>query len=381
MSQTPHGGTLVDRTMPAEERAAAAEAAARMPFLEVSPELATETMNIATGVFSPLQGFLGRDDFESVLAHGRLASGVPWTIPIVLDLPGAEARRLPDQVALCDQDGPFAVLEVREVYMYNREQYARAVFGTTDDRHPGVARLQGLQDHLVGGRIRVFRDVEASGGLERYRLRPAETRVLFDARRWRTVVGFQTRNVPHLGHEYVQKTALSFVDGIFVNPVVGRKKAGDFSDEIILRSYDALVTHYYPRDRAALSTLETEIRYAGPREAVHHAILRKNFGCTHFIVGRDHAGVGDFYAPYAAQAAFDSYPDLGIQPLFFTAFFYCTRCAGLANEKTCPHTDSRQSFSGTLLRRAITTEDADVLQFIRPEVAAVLRSVEHAFVK
>jgi sulfate adenylyltransferase len=381
MLPKPHGGRLVDRTIAAEEREQAAEAAANMPFIEVSPELATEAMNIATGVFSPLEGFLGRDDFESVLEHGRLADGVPWTIPIVLDLPGSEARRLPDQVALCDQNGPFATMEVREVYQHRREQWARAVFGTTDDQHPGVTRLKGVNDHLIGGRIKVFREIEAGAGLERYRLRPTETRVLFEARKWRTVVGFQTRNVPHLGHEYVQKTALSFVDGIFVNPVVGRKKSGDFSDDIILKSYDALVTNYYPKDRAVLSTLETEMRYAGPREAVHHAILRKNFGCTHFIVGRDHAGVGNFYAPYAAHAAFDKYPDLGIQPLFFTAFFYCTKCTSIANEKTCPHTDARQNFSGTLLRRAITTQDADVLQFIRPEVAAVLKSVEHAFVK
>ena len=192
------------------------------------------------------------------------------------------------------------------------------------------------------------------------------------------MVGFQTRNVPHLGHEYVQKTALTFVDGIFLNPVIGRKKAGDFRDEVILGTYEALVRHYYPAERAVLATLHTEMRYAGPREAIFHAIVRKNFGCTHFIVGRDHAGVGQYYAPYAAQEIFEEFPDLGIAPLFFTAFFYCRRCVSVANEKTCPHGPAEHlDFSGTLLRRLLTERQApDGL--IRPEVAEIILSTDHA---
>jgi sulfate adenylyltransferase len=225
-------------------------------------------MNIASGVFSPLEGFMRKADFESVLISGRLADGVPWTIPIILDVLEEEARRLGDTVTLSYHGEPFAVLEVQEIYTYNREALASAVFGTTDPRHPGVGRIRSLKELLIGGRIGVFRELE--GPLSRYRLQPVESRVLFQAKGWRTVVGFQTRNVPHLGHEYVQKTALSFVDGIFINPVIGKKKVGDFTDEVILRAYEALITHYYPKERAVLSILETEMRYAGPREAIFH---------------------------------------------------------------------------------------------------------------
>jgi sulfate adenylyltransferase len=205
--------------------------------------------------------------------------------------------------------------------------------------------------------------------------------VLFNTKGWHTVVGFQTRNVPHLGHEYVQKTALTFVDGLFINPVIGRKKAGDFKDAVILAAYEELVQHYYVRERTVMATLHTEMRYAGPREAIFHAIVRKNFGCTHFIVGRDHAGVGDYYAPYAAQEIFDDFPDLGIIPLFFTAFFYCRRCGSVAHEKICPHgVEARLDFSGTLLRQLLTDRHApDGL--IRPEVAEIILGIDNPFVE
>lgn len=242
-----------------------------------------------------------------------------------------------------------------------------------------VERIRSLKEMLIGGRISVFG--ELNGPWSGHRLQPMETRVLFEAKGWRTVVGFQTRNVPHLGHEYVQKTALSFVDGIFINPVIGRKKAGDFTDEVILRAYEALITHYYPKERAVLAILETEMRYAGPREAIFHAIVRKNFGCTHFIVGRDHAGVADFYPPYAAQEIFDGFPDLGIVPLFFTAFFHCGRCGGAANEKTCPHDGERQDFSGTQLRNSILQSNGKAGQTLRPEVAQVIQSSKNRFVE
>jgi len=379
MLPKPHGGRLIERLLKGEERKRTVQEAVQLPRLELTAELAKEAMNIASGVFSPLEGFMRKADFESVLISGRLADGVPWTIPIVLDVSGEEARRLGDTVTLSYHGEPFAVLEVQEIYAYNREALASAVFGTTDPRHPGVGRIRSLKELLIGGRIGVFRELE--GPLSRYRLQPVESRVLFQAKGWRTVVGFQTRNVPHLGHEYVQKTALSFVDGIFINPVIGKKKVGDFTDEVILRAYEALITHYYPKERAVLAILETEMRYAGPREAIFHAIVRKNFGCTHFIVGRDHAGVADFYPPYSAQEIFDEYPDLGIVPLFFTAFFYCGRCGGAANEKTCPHDGERQDFSGTQLRNSILQSKGEVGLILRPEVAQVVHSFNKVFVE
>ncbi|MDR7459955.1 MAG: sulfate adenylyltransferase, partial [Armatimonadota bacterium] len=250
---------------------------------------------------------------------------------------------------------------------------------TLDPAHPGVARTLAMGPYLVAGPIDLLAGLPHP--FARYRLFPRETRVLFREKGWRTIVGFQTRNVPHLGHEYVQKTALAFVDGIFVNPVLGRKKPGDFRDEVILEAYEALLAHYYLRPRAVLSVLHTEMRSAGPREAVFHAILRKNFGCTHFVVGRDHAGVGSFYPPYAAQEIFDEFPDLGIVPLFFTAFFHCHRCGTVANEKTCPHpVEHRVPFSGTALRRALEAREGEAAALIRPEVAEVVRRHPAPFV-
>lgn len=380
MLAKPHGGRLIDRLLKGEEREQATQEARHLPCLGLPSELAREVMNLATGVLSPLEGFMGRDDFDAVLDSGRLADGLPWTIPIVLDISDAEAKTLGQEVALCFRGEPFAILEVQEVYSYDKDAFARAVFGTTDPGHPGVTRLRAWKDRLVGGRVSVIRSLDSPFG--RYHLRPLETWVLFEAKGWRTVVGFQTRNVPHLGHEYVQKTALTFVDGIFINPVIGPKKKGDFKDEVILAGYEVLLQHYYLKERAVMAILETEMRYAGPREAIFHAILRKNFGCTHFIVGRDHAGVAEFYAPYAAHEIFDEYPDLGIIPLFFNAFFLCNRCGSVVNEKTCPHTgEARLDFSGTKLRNAILQGGPEADQFIRPEVAEVIRSFKDAFIE
>ncbi|WP_337286662.1 sulfate adenylyltransferase [Candidatus Methylomirabilis sp.] len=379
MLPKPHGGKLIDRLLKGEEQQWAVREAVQLPRLELTAELAKEAMNIASGVFSPLEGFMRKADCDAVQIGGRLANGVPWTIPIVLDVSEEEAEKLGDRVALSYHGEPFAVLEVQEIYTYDREALASAVFGTTNPRHPGVGRVRSLKEILIGGRIGIFRELESPWN--GHRLHPVESRVLFQAKGWKTVVGFQTRNVPHLGHEYVQKTALSFVDGIFINPVIGKKKVGDFTDEVILRTYEALITHYYPRERAVLAVLETEMRYAGPREAIFHAIVRKNFGCSHFIVGRDHAGVADFYPPYAAQEIFDEFPDLGIVPLFFTAFFHCGRCGGAANEKTCPHNGERQDFSGTQLRNSILQSNGEVGLTLRPEVAQVIQNSNNCFVE
>jgi sulfate adenylyltransferase len=236
-----------------------------------------------------------------------------------------------------------------------------------------------MGDVLLGGKITLVG--ESDDPFASYSLGPAETRILFREKGWRSVVGFQTRNVPHLGHEYLQKTALTFSDGLFINPVIGKKKPGDFLDEVILKSYEELIRHYYLRERAVLAVLKTEMRYAGPREAIFHAIMRKNFGCTHFIVGRDHAGVGSFYDPFAARDIFQEFPDLGIAPVFFNAFFWCTKCGGVANEKTCPHPDADQvQFSGTRMREMLMAGEVPPPELMRPEVAEAIIAMGDLFV-
>jgi sulfate adenylyltransferase len=371
MIPKPHGGKLVDRVLKGTERESVLAEIHKLPQLEINTELATDVMNIATGVFSPLDGFMDEDDFSGVLHYKRLANGLPWTIPIILDVTEEEASRLGRQTALTYQGEPLAVFYPRKKFRYDKETLAQNVYGTTDGSHPGVARTRHLKEVLVGGPVALLREVETP--FYKYSLRPIETRVLFETKGWRHIVGFQTRNVPHLGHEYVQKTALTFVDGIFINPVIGRKKSGDFKDEVILKAYDALIAHYYLKERAVMAILRTEMRYAGPREAIFHAIIRKNYGCTYFIVGRDHAGVGKFYHPYASQEIFDEFPDLGIVPLFFTAFFHCWRCGSVANEKTCPHgEEDRLNFSGTQFRNLVTKGEIPPKEFIRPEVAKMI---------
>ncbi|MGQ9475205.1 MAG: sulfate adenylyltransferase [Actinomycetota bacterium] len=377
----PHGGRLVNGVVPEAEREERLEEARSLKPLRITPEQAREVENIAYGVYSPLEGFLRREEYECVLEHMRLPGDVPWTLPIVLDVEEGTEVREGQRLALWeDGEAPLAVMEVEEAYPLDRRRFNREVYGTEDESHPGVAKTMGMGGMLLGGRVELLREPESA--FHAYRLHPRETRVLFREKGWRRVVAFQTRNVPHLGHEYVQKTALTFADGLFINPVIGRKKKGDFTDQAILATYRALMEHYYLRERAVMVVLQYEMRYAGPREAVHHAIMRKNFGCTHFIVGRDHAGVGKFYHPFAAHEIFQKFPDLGIVPVFFNTFFYCRRCGGVVNEKICPHgPDNKVEFSGTRLREMVLRGEMPPPEMIRPEVAEVLLSIEDPFVE
>jgi sulfate adenylyltransferase len=379
----PHGGRLVDATVPEPEREKRLAEAKKLPKIIINEDVAKDIENIAYGVFSPLTGFLCRDDYEAVLAKKRLRNDLPWTVPIVLDVKKqqlAEAKEGDSIVVTDPSGGLLSILQIEEIYQFDRKQHAQQVYGTTDPAHPGVAKTFAMNDLLVGGRIQL---VEASADeFQRFRLKPVETRVLFEAKGWRTIVGFQTRNVPHIGHEYVQKTALTFVDGLFVNPVIGKKKRGDFKDEVILDAYNTLLKNYYLKDTCVMAILRTEMRYAGPREAIFHAIIRKNFGCTHFVVGRDHAGVGRYYAPYAAQEIFDEFPDLGVTPLFFKAFFFCKKCGTVVNEKICPHEQREHvDFSGTQLRTDLISGHAPPPELIRPEVAEVLLKWKDPFVE
>jgi sulfate adenylyltransferase len=378
----PHGGRLVDRVAKGAARERLLREAGEMPRVEVDSMLASDVANIAHGVFSPLEGFLARDDYLSVLEEGRLSDDTPWTIPIVLDVSREEAAgfREGDEVCLWHAGRPLAVLEVEEVYGWSREEFAERVFGYRDPEHPGVRLIARRKELLVGGRVLLLNDPPEP--FARVRLWPKEARVLFGEKGWRTVAAFQTRNVPHLGHEYVQKAALTFVDGLFVNPLVGWKKAGDYRDEVIVEAYRVLIERYYPRDAVVLSVLRTRMWYAGPREAVHHAIMRKNFGATHFIVGRDHAGVGDYYGPYDAWRIFEEYPDLGITPLFIREAFYCRRCGGMVNEKICPHPpEERVRISGTAIREAIKRGERPPETVMRPEVADVILKHPSPFIE
>jgi sulfate adenylyltransferase len=378
----PHGGTLVNRLVPEGNRPHLNEEAAEMPSISVTEEFRKDMECVAYGIFSPLVGPLNRDDYIAVLEKGRLTRGHPWTFPIVLDVPEETASRIKvgDDVALTLEGEAFSILHVEDKYSLDRKAHAQSVYKTLDMDHPGVAKTYEMGPVLLGGSIDLFN--ETQGKFPDYRLKPIETRVLFKSKGWRTIAGFQTRNAPHVGHEYVQKTALAFTDGLFINPLIGKKKAGDFTDEVIIDTYTTLFDNYYLRNTATLVTLEMEMRYAGPREAIFHAICRKNYGCTHFIVGRDHAGVGNYYGPYEAQEKFSEFPDLGVTPLFFRSFFYCKKCGGVQNDKVCPHgPEDHLNFKGREMRSMLMNGERPSELLMRPEVVdAILRHTE-PFVK
>ena len=379
----PHGGKLVDRVLKGAARDEILAGLKCLPQLTIDDDTVSDVENIATGVFSPLEGFMGQADFRNVLNEMRLRNDLPWTIPIVLDAGPEEAEKLKEgmDVLLAGEGGrPIAILHLEEKYDFDKDELAEKVFLTQDKAHPGVAKVVRMKDILLAGPIDLLKISPTP--FDRYKLSPKETRILFKEKGWKTIVAFQTRNTPHIGHEYVQKTALTFSDGIFVNPVIGRKKKGDFKDEVILASYDELIKHYYLKERAVMAILQMEMRYAGPREAIFHAIARKNFGCTHIIIGRDHAGVGSYYHPYAAQDIFEEFPDLGIAPLFFKAFYYCKKCRSVVNEKICPHPAGDQiQFSGTKIRDLLVKGEIPPAELMRPEVARVIMEFKNPFVE
>lgn len=350
--------------------------------VQVSADLRNDIENIADGVFSPLEGFVGEADFQSIVKTGRLKNGLAWTVPIVLDVDDHTAAKMKDagQVALATGSEKFAILYVEETYSFDKLGCAKAIYQTDDIKHPGVEKMVNMKSKLIGGRIDVVKRIERSP-LRKYRMTPTETRTEILRKGWKSVVGFQTRNVPHVAHEMLQKAALNLYNGLFVNPLIGKKKQGDFKDEVILAAYVALIENYYPKDRAMFATLHTEMRYAGPKEAIHHAIMRKNFGCSHFIVGRDHAGVGSYYHPFAAHEIFKDYPDLEIEPVFFPAFYYCKKCLSYANERNCPHgPEFREELSGTKMRKMVSSGEIPAEHLMRPEIAKIIVSHKEPFV-
>ena len=375
---SPHGNKLIDRFVISDKKNMES-----MYTVRVSSELRNDIENIADGIFSPLEGFLGEDDFQSIVKTGHLSNGLAWTVPITLDIDEQEGRKMKDagQVALTtDNNEKFAILHVEEFYSFDKIGCAKSIYQTDDIKHPGVEKMVNMKDRLVGGKVDVIRRLEQSP-LRKYRMTPAETRTEISRKGWKTVVGFQTRNVPHVAHEMLQKAALNLYDGLFVNPLIGKKKQGDFKDELILSTYLALIDSYYPKQMVMFVTLHTDMRYAGPKEAIHHAIMRKNFGCSHFIVGRDHAGVGNYYHPFAAHEIFKEYTDLEIEPVFFPAFYYCKRCLMYSNERNCPHgPEFREELSGTSMRKMVSLGEMPAKHLMRPEVAKIIVSYNEPFV-
>ncbi len=361
----PHGGVLVDCT---GERPPGLE---RLERVSLTPRELSDLDMIACGALSPLTGFMGREDYERVVEEMRLSSGLPWALPVCL---AVERPPRGDRVALADEGGRmYAVLDVEDVYGYDKEREAERCFLTTDPAHPGVARLYAQRPLYVAGRVTVFERVPQP--FPELALDPAETRRVFAQRGWRRVVGFQTRNPIHRAHEYLTKGALETVDGLLIHPLVGETKADDVPAEVRVACYRALLDNYYPADRVVLAAFPAAMRYAGPREAVWHAICRKNYGCSHFIVGRDHAGVGNYYGPYDAQLIFDEFGphELDIEPMFFEHAFWCRACEQMATAKTCPHpASSHVHLSGTKVRELLARGELPPREFSRPEVAEVL---------
>lgn len=378
MLQKPHGGKL--SAIP-DLREDVFSEGDLLNAIDVSYETAVTVMGIKNGILSPLKGFHGSSDTESILMSQRLANGLPWSIPTLLtvDMEASRSIREGDAIILMHNGKPLAELKISEKYAINKEHISRLVFGTTSLDHPGVQKVNLFGDIALAGDLKSANNVNHQ--FSDITMFPADTRKYFMEKGWKTVSAFQTRNVPHRGHEEIQRLALRSTDGLFINPVIGRKKKGDYTDEAILKSYGALIKTYYPEERVLMTPLHYEMMYAGPREAVMHAIMRKNYGCTHFIVGRDHAGVGNFYGPYDAQENLRSFEDLGIEVIPFQETFYCRICEQLVTERECSHPYTQQEhFSGTKIRELIVSKGSPPRQLMREEVFSAISSIPDPFV-
>ncbi len=371
------GGELNDLKAPASERAALASHAEKLKLIRLNAREMSDLEMLASGAFTPLQGFMGEADYLRSRDEMRLASGVPWSIPITLGVDEETARGLKsgDEVALADEDGKrLAILKISDVYKVDRVREAEQVFGTAEDAHPGAKNVTSAPSWCLGGRVILFEEIPGRTFME-HRLEPRATRAAFRERGWNKIVAFQTRNPTHRAHEYIQKAALEICDGLLLHPLVGETKSDDVPAAVRMQTYRILIDLYYPKDRVMLSVMPAHMRYGGPREAILHAIIRRNYGCTHFIVGRDHAGVGSYYGTYDAQKIFERFDpqEIGITPLAFEHTFFCRKCGSMASFKTCPHeAQDRVVLSGTKVREMLLAGQAPPPEYTRPELAEIL---------
>ncbi|MDQ3767809.1 MAG: sulfate adenylyltransferase [Actinomycetota bacterium] len=379
----PHGGALELRMANGGERRDLTARASSLPTIEAkSRRVLSDLELLAIGAVSPNRGFMKQSDYNPVVDEMRLASGLPWSLPITLSATDEEARALEPgkQAAITHEGRTVAIIDVEDVYGYDVRHEAEHTYRTTDEKHPGVAYLYEQGPHYVGGEVTVLENIFLSE-FANYRLTPVQLRDAIAQRGWKTAVAFQTRNPIHRAHEYLTKCALEIVDGLVIHPLVGGTKGDDIPAEVRMQCYEVLMEKYYPPGRVILSVFPAAMRYAGPREAIWHALLRKNYGMTHFIVGRDHAGVGDYYGSYDAQDIFEEFDagELGIWPLKFEHSFWCNKCEQMASAKTCPHgKEDRVFLSGTQVRQMLTNGEEPPSQFSRPEVARILIDAERA---
>ena len=374
---TPHGGVLIDRELKGDARSEALERAKALPKFALDEREMTDLEMIGVGALSPLTGFMRKLDYDCVVESMRLSDGTIWAMPVNLCTSLDRARSLTEgnEIALTDREGKIlGVMQVTEIYQADKAREAQNCYGTTETAHPGVQRVMTQGDVYVAGPVWVISRPDYAE-FQQYRLTPLELRQKFDEMKWKTVVGFQTRNPVHRAHEYLQKVALENIDGLLLHPLVGATKSDDVPADVRMRTYEAILDKYYPKNRVVLGVFPAAMRYAGPREAVWHAIARKNYGCTHFIVGRDHAGVGNYYGSYDAQILIDTFPphELGITPIKFEHSFWCNACGNLASARTCPHgREHHVTLSGTKVREMLTNGEMPPVEFTRPEIAAIL---------
>ena len=372
----PHGGELIRNMATEAEQVELQERAKSLPQIVIGSRQLADLEMLANGAYSPLRGFMTQQDYRGVVNEMHLANGLPWSVPITLSTSAEQARTLSEgtQVALVTEQGTlYAVMTVEETFSYDKQHEASKVYRTTEEAHPGVKVLYQQGDVLVGGPVRVV--TLPNQVFAQYRFTPTQSRQQFTERGWKRVVGFQTRNPVHRAHEYIQKCALETVDGLYLHPLVGDTKGDDIPADVRMRCYEVLLENYYPEDRVILGVLPAAMRYAGPREAIFHALMRKNYGCSHFIVGRDHAGVGNYYGTYDAHHIFAEFDPvkLGITPMFFDHTFFCRVCDSMASSKTCPHgNEDHVTLSGTKVRQMLQAGEIPPREFSRPEVAKVL---------
>jgi sulfate adenylyltransferase len=373
----PHGGSLELRMAAEEEIPELRSRAGELPPIAAgSRRILSDLELMAVGAVSPNRGFMTKDDYSSVVKEMRLANGLPWSLPITLPVPDDDLERLNEGgvAAITHVGSPVAILDVQEIFEFDPLEEAQHTYGTTDEKHPGVEYLLSLPRHYAGGEVTVLENVFA-GEYANYRFTPMQLREQIGERGWKTVVAFQTRNPIHRAHEYLTKCALEMVDGLVIHPLVGGTKGDDIPADTRMKCYEVLMANYYPHDRVILSVFPAAMRYAGPREAIWHSLLRKNYGMTHFIVGRDHAGVGNYYGTYDAQKIFETFEadELGIQPLKFEHSFFCKTCDAMASAKTCPHdAEHHVHLSGTQVRQMLQDGVEPPAEFSRPEVARIL---------